>query len=54
MTSPSSYPKFSITAAEDDKDVAFIELLAVSGKSLLRHCKVLSGGDKLSVLFGYP
>eukprot|EP00956_Cyclotella_meneghiniana_P042135 scaffold248376_cov125-Cyclotella_meneghiniana.AAC.1 len=47
-------PKLAYEVREGNRNVAYYELLAVVGKEFLRHCKVLPGGLKLSVLFGYP
>ena len=47
-------PKFVYEVREGNKLVAYYELLSVVGPELLRHCKVLPGGLKLSVLFGVP
>jgi hypothetical protein len=48
-----SFAKLHFTFREGAKDVAIYEVLAID-QSLLRHIKVLPGGQKLSILFGYP
>ncbi len=49
-----SFAKLHFTFREGAKDVAIYEVLTISDSSMLRHCKVLPGGQKLSILFGYP
>ncbi len=48
-----SFAKLHFTFREGAKDVAIYEVLAID-QSLLHHVKVLPGGQKLSILFGYP
>ena len=46
--------KLQYEVREGNKQVAYYEMLTCVGSDFLRHCKVLPGGMKLSVLFGYP
>jgi hypothetical protein len=49
-----NFPKLLYTCRSGNKDVAFYEFLTVAGPELMRHVKVLQGGTKMSLLFGYP
>ena len=49
-----SCPKVLFTCRDGNKDAAVFELHAPLPKEYMKHVKVLPGGMKLSVLFGYP
>ena len=48
-----SFARLHFTFREGAKDLAIYEVLAID-QSLLRHVKVLPGGQKLSIMFEYP
>jgi hypothetical protein len=47
-------PRLQFTFRKETKDVAVYEVLTTMGSNDLRHLTVLPGGDRLSLLFGYP
>lgn len=47
-------PKLQFTYRNNTKDLAVYEVLTTMGSNELRHVTVLPGGDRVSLLFGYP
>ena len=47
-------PTLRFTCRDGDKDAALYEFHTPLPQQFLRHCKVIDGGMKLSILFGFP
>jgi hypothetical protein len=47
-------PKLMFTCRDGNKNACVIELLSALPGEYLKHCKVMPGGQQLSILFGYP
>ena len=46
-------PKLMFTCRDENKNACVIELLSALPGEYLKHCKVMPGGQQLSVLYGY-
>lgn len=47
-------PKLMFTCRDRNRSACVFEMLSALPSDWLKHCKVLPGGNQLSILFGYP